>query len=112
MEINLTDIIVSVLGLCGTLITAYLVPYIKKSLTGKQQQNLTLLVNVAVQAAESLFGSDQGAQKKQYVLDYLGNKGVKVDDAQIEAAVYDLINSYKVSISGDEKIKIEGDTTV
>lgn len=94
MSIDLTEITVAVVGLCGTLITAYLVPYIKKNASAKTLENARLWTSVAVQAAETLYGSGQGQAKKKYVLEYLAGKGVQVDDAQVEAAVYELINGY------------------
>lgn len=94
MTIDFTDIITALLGLCATLITVYLVPWIKQNADTKTLENIKLWAGIAVQAAESLYDSGQGQKKKKYVLDYLAGKGIKVDDAQVEAAVYELINGY------------------
>lgn len=94
MEINLTDVVVAIIGLCGTLVTAYLIPWIKKNASAKTQESIKLWTGIAVQAAEQIYGSEQGTQKKKFVLDYLAGKGIKVDDAQVEAAVYELINGF------------------
>lgn len=95
MQIDLTQIIIAVIGVCSALITGFLIPYIQKNTSIKTQENLKLLVGIAVQAAESLYGSGQGQEKKQYVLNYLKAKGVSVDDVHLEATVYELINSFK-----------------
>lgn len=95
MEINITDIAVAIIGLCGTLITAYLIPWIQKNASAKTQENIKFWTGIAVQAAESIYKDPgHGQEKKQYVLDYLAGKGIKVDDAQVEAAVYELINGF------------------
>lgn len=92
MEINITEIVVAVIGLCGTLITAYLIPFIQKNASAKAQENIKFWTGIAVQAAESIYKNGHGEEKKQYVLGYLKDKGINVDDAQVESAVYELIN--------------------
>ena len=77
-----------------SIITTYLIPWIKKNASAKTQESIKLWTCIAVQAAEQIYGSKQGAQKKKFVLDYLSGKGIKADDAQLEAAVYELINGF------------------
>ena len=43
------------LGLCGTLITGYLIPYIKKNLDAKALDNIQFWAGIAVQAAEGIW---------------------------------------------------------
>ncbi len=95
MDINITDIAVAVIGLCGTLITAYLIPWIQRNASAKTLENAKFWAGIAVQAAESIYTDPgMGQAKKMYVLEYLASKGIKVDDAQVEAAVYELINGF------------------
>ena len=87
------------IALLGAVITYVLVPYFKSRTTAAQQESLNFWVSVAVNAAEQIFaGSGLGEQKKQYVLQFLNGKGIKVSaaqlDALIEAAVFEL-NSLK-----------------
>ena len=89
---DLTPIINAILALVAVLITCYLIPWIKSKTTAQQQAEINAWVKIAVQAAEQLFvGSGQGAVKKAYVLEFLENKGFKIDTAEldkmIEAAV-------------------------
>lgn len=92
--IDLTPVVVAVVTLVGALLTAFVVPYIKAKTTAAQQQVLAMLVSVAVQAAEQLYGSGTGEQKKAYVLAWLKERGYTVDedklDAMVESAVYAL----------------------
>jgi len=91
---DLTPVIVAIVTLFGALITAFVVPYIKSKTTASQQQMLTALVAVAVQAAEQIYGGGTGEQKKAYVLAWLNERGYTVDldklDAMVESAVYTL----------------------
>lgn len=95
--IDLTPIFQAVVVLIASIITYKLIPYIKSKTTVKQQQEINAWVQIAVAAAEQIFSGDgRGLEKKQYVLDWLNAKGLKVDvatiDAMIEAAVYELNN--------------------
>ena len=88
-------IILAIIGLLGTIITYVLVPYIKSKTTENQRDNIYNLVLIAVRAAEQIYNmSGQGKLKKEYVIEYLNSKGVKVTiedlDVFIEAAVLEL----------------------
>ena len=93
--IDLTPIITAVLTLIISLISAFLIPYIKAKTTDKQFKTIKLWVQVAVQAAEMLYvGSGRGEEKKKYVLDFLNSKGFTLNteeiDNLIESAVLEL----------------------
>lgn len=90
-----TPIIEAGLTLIAAVITAFIVPYIKSKTSEAQQKKLTALVEIAVMAAEQIFReTGMGKQKKAYVLNWLSERGVTVDesklDALIESAVYSL----------------------
>lgn len=92
---DITPIIEAVFALAGVIVTVVLVPYIVSRTTAQQRTELSAWVRIAVEAAEQIFvGSGRGAEKKQYVLDWLAAHNITVDaerlDALIEAAVYAL----------------------
>ncbi len=97
--IDLTPIFQALIALVAALITAFLIPYIKTKMTAEQQKNLVQWVEFAVLAAEQLYGSGMGQEKKAYVLEFLRQQGYTVDAAQlevlIEGAVKELLNSEK-----------------
>ena len=71
------------------------IPYIKSKTTVEQQQEISAWVKIAVSAAEQIYkGVGRGEEKKEYVLNWLAEKGIKIDadelDAMIESAVYEL----------------------
>ena len=96
---DITPIIEAVAALIAALITAFVIPYIKGKTTANQQQQINAWVRIAVTAAEQIYtGSGRGAEKKEYVINWLREHGMTVDesklDALIEAAVYDLNNGF------------------
>ncbi len=95
MKIDLTELIVAMIGLLASIITAYLVPWIKRNTSDRQQKVIGAWVSVAIQAAEQLYGSGSGVEKKAYVMRYLKEKGFSVDDTVVEAYVYKLLHEKK-----------------
>lgn len=107
--IDVTKIIVTALGLVGLVFTTFLIPYIwakikKTNKEGEATQLYTIKdwVRFAVEAAEMLFkGPGRGAEKLDYVMDYitrlLAEKGITMDQQQvrmmIESTLLELKNS-------------------
>lgn len=95
MNEGLVKIILALIALLSTIITYVLVPYIKSKTTEKERSNIYTLVMLAVQAAEQIYlQPGQGKKKKEYVINYLNSKGIKLTvedlDMMIEAAVKEL----------------------
>lgn len=98
LTIDLTQIVVAIIGLLSALITYRLVPWIKANTTSKQQMIIKAAVQTAVFAAEQLYGAGEGEKKFDYAIQWLRDHGYDVGKADIEAAVYELINSpFKVA---------------
>jgi len=106
MNIDLTQIILAIIALLGTIITTYIIPLLrvkldveKSNLTENQVNMLRLAITTAVTAAEQLYNSNEGQQKKAYVLNQLKMQGYEVDgaaiDAQIEAIVKEVHEEFK-----------------
>ena len=80
-------------------------PYIKSKTTAEQQKEINAWVKIAVSAAEQIYtGSGRGEEKKEYVINWLREHGITVDeaklDALIEAAVYELNTNGIVPVIG------------
>ena len=102
---DITPIIEAVAAIIAALITAFLVPYIKSKTTAEQQKEINAWVKIAVSAAEQIYtGSGRGEEKKEYVINWLREHGITVDeaklDALIEAAVYELNTNGIVPVIG------------
>ena len=93
--IDITPIVNATLALIGAGVSVFLIPWLKKQTTEAQRKELTAWVKIGVAAAEQIYvGQGRGEEKKQYVLDFLKQKGFKVDEESgvnaIEAIVKQL----------------------
>ncbi len=95
MDAVLLRIILALIGLLGTIITAYAIPYFKVSTTKEQRETIYFWVKMAVYAAEQM--KDAGliqVPKKDFVIEYLVSIGINITpkdmDVLIEAAVTEL----------------------
>lgn len=93
--IDITSIVNAVIALLAAVVSTFLVPWIKGKVEAQKLEKIMDWVTIAVSAAEQIYNeSGMGEKKKQYVLDFLEDKGLTVDinsvDAMIEAAVYGL----------------------
>lgn len=94
MEFNVTLIVEAVISLCMALISAFLIPWVKKKIGAEKMTEFLRWVEIGVAAAEQVYASEATREKKDYVLDFLDEKGIVYDrwavDAAIEAAVIKL----------------------
>ena len=92
---DLTPIVNAVIALIASIITTFLIPWIKSKIYAAKLAQIIEWVGIAVRAAEQIYNeSGMGEKKKQYVLDFLADKGFTLDpnsiNAMIEAAVKNL----------------------
>ena len=94
MNIDLTQIIIALMGLLSAIITGFVIPWIKGKLDDRQLELLNGFIRIGVYAAEQLISPEKGEEKLKYVFDFLKAKGFQVDEPQvrtmIEAAVLEL----------------------
>lgn len=99
MNIDYTELIQALIALVSVIITTFLIPLLKKKLSVEKLEELKKWVGIAVNAAEQLYGSKTGQQKKDYVISFLLSKGIVFDEKEvetmIEAEVYKLTNEQK-----------------
>lgn len=100
--IDLTGAVNSVIALLAALISAYVVPYLKKKIGAEKLDQLRTWCAIAVQAAEQLKSTGIITDKKQYVIDYLESKGFTVDDALVEATVNKLFGKTSTAEINEE----------
>lgn len=96
---NITPIVEALAALIAVVITAVVIPYIRSKTTSQQQQEINAWVKIAVSAAEQIYkGSGRGEEKKNYVLAWLEEHNIILEedrvDAMIEAAVYQLNSGF------------------
>ncbi len=84
MNIDITQIVVAVIGLLGVILTSVVVPLIKSKLTNSQWETILNYALAGVQAAEIIFNAQgQGEEKLRWVSEYITNQclahGIKID---------------------------------
>lgn len=85
--IDLTPVIAGVIALLAAVLTAVLVPWLKSRLTDAQMEELLAWVEIAVAAAQQMYYQMDGAQRKEYVLEFLESKGYDVDSREVDTAI-------------------------
>ncbi len=94
MSIELLESII--IPVIGALLTIVVIPYLREVTTEKQRNKVMFWVETAVMVAEKRFGPDTGRRKKEWVLAFLKQRGIKVKaeelDTIIDAMVEGLYN--------------------
>ena len=106
-NIDFTPIIEALIALLSAIITLVIIPkvrsYLAAKLSAEQRENLKQWVKVAVAAAEQLYGSKTGLEKKDYVVSFLLSKGIVFDidevTALIESEVYKIKQNAVLPVS-------------
>ena len=104
---DLTPIIQIVIILIGTIITSFLIPWIKSKVTQEQWWIIQDITKVAVRAAEILYkGSGRGEEKLEYVMTYIkefcSEKGIYFNNDAIRQTVENMVKK----MNDEEKDKV------
>lgn len=96
----LTDIIRLLILILGTIITMYVIPWIKSKFDESQLQNLNTFISWAVRSAEQMFTPEQWAEKKQYVVriarEWISdNMKITFTDDQLNSIIEGIVNAVK-----------------
>ena len=87
MMIDLTQIVVALIGVLSTVVTVFVIPLIRQRLSDGQLENLNRIVKIFVYAAEQLVGSGHGAEKKEKVRQWLMEHGIDANLEEVNAAI-------------------------
>ena len=90
--IDVTDIIVAVIGVIGAILTGIVFPLIKAKVTNEQWQMIVNYAYAGVQAAEIIFNAQgQGEAKFEWVADYIEQRcaehNIKIDAETIKVVI-------------------------
>lgn len=88
--IDLTPLINAIIAVLGAILVYKVKPMIEARTTAQQQETMRLTTKMLVYAAEQLYGSKTGMQKRAYVQEGLRKRGFIVDFDEIEAAVKEM----------------------
>lgn len=100
---DITHIFELAILLVSAIVSAFVIPLLKQKLERDKLDKVLTYVEIAVTAADQLFSTEQGAEKKAYVVAYLNEelakRGLTVDvetlENMIEAQVLLLHNELK-----------------
>lgn len=94
-----TQIILSVIAIIGTLVSYYVIPYVKTLLTDQQLSQVINYVDIAVRCAEQIYSVDEWKKKKSYVLnttkEFLTHLDISVTDEQLNTMIEAMVHEVK-----------------
>lgn len=101
---DITPVVNAVIALIAAVVTAFVIPWVKSKTTVAQREEIEAWVRIAVTAAEQIYsGVGKGKEKKKYVLDFLAEKNLKIDeesvDLMIESAVKEMNDTFGKEVS-------------
>ncbi|GHU75844.1 hypothetical protein AGMMS49992_20540 [Clostridia bacterium] len=89
--INITPIVLGLITIIAGVVAYKLLPLLRVKFSREALAKFTTTIDMLVAAAEQLYNSEQGHEKKMWVVNYLAEHGFTFDmamvDATIEAAV-------------------------
>lgn len=82
-----TQIIIGLITLFIGVIDCFLIPWLKEKYDNAKFERFLKYVKIAVQAAEQIIDKSEYEAKKQYVIQFLNGRGIKFDEAVVDAAI-------------------------
>lgn len=92
--IDFTELLQALIGILTTVITVFLIPWIRSKTTLSQQAWLDALAYTAVTAAEKQFGPGKGQEKLEYVQKELAKYKIKLDAEQLRMYIESAVQSF------------------
>lgn len=85
--IDLTTVLEAVIALAVAIITAFVLPWLRSKTTAQDREELLKWVDIAVAAAQQLYHNLDGADRWDYALALLEERGYDVDERAVQDAV-------------------------
>lgn len=88
----LLTIVGAVLTIIITLVSAYVIPYLKQKISAEDLATLKSYIELAVRCADQIYTVEEWQEKKQYVKDYIikvvdEKLHIKLTDADLETLI-------------------------
>lgn len=101
MDDRLFQIILAVIPVLCTVLTVYIIPLIKEKIGNENLVKYEYWVNIAVKAAELIWvEAGHGADKKQYVIDFMNkmfnSKKTVITEEQLNALIEASVKQMKI----------------
>ena len=85
--IDLTPLLNAVIAIIAAMAMRYIIPCIKNKTTAQDREEMLVWVDIAVAAAQQLYHQSSGADRLEYALSLLEEKGYNVNDSAVRDAV-------------------------
>ena len=106
--VDLTPVFQAVITVVFAVVLRYLIPVLRERISSDKQAEVYKWVQIAVYAAEKLYGAGTGATKYQYAKDLLESRGFTFDEETLKA----LINAEIKRMENEESVVVVGDVAV
>lgn len=111
MNIDFTQIFLGLIYLIIAIITGVFVPCVKNwietKITIEQQNTIRTIVTTTIYAAQQIFDSDEGEQKKSYALQQISaaleQYGINLSSDEINTYIEGILKDIKTSLNEDTK---------
>ena len=104
MTIDITEIVVAVIGLLSAVLTAFVVPWIKSKTNENQQIIIGEFARAAVLAAQQIYGTEKNQEKKAYAEEYITEQlkkcGITLDADAISTVIEAALKAIKLEANG------------
>lgn len=101
---DITPVVNGIIALIAAVITAFVVPWIKSKTTAAQREEINAWVRIAVTAAEQIYkGEGKGKEKKKYVLDFLAEKNLKIDEESVDLMIESAVKNMNAAFGEEVK---------
>jgi LL-H family phage holin len=100
---DVTKVVVALIGLLSTIVTVFLAPYLKAKLDVEKLNKLGELSKRFVLAAEQLIGKGEGEKKKAQVQDWLKEKGYDVSLDEVDSAIEAAVKEMNIAMGASQK---------
>lgn len=85
--IDLTPLVQAVITLAAAAITTFLIPWLRTRYGNEKMEKVRGWVEIAVLAAEKLYGAGNGDQKLEYAEAFLAQHKIKLDTSELIAMI-------------------------
>lgn len=84
---DLTPIINAFIALVAALISAFVIPWLKRKTSQHDIEEMMKWIEIAVSAAQQLYYQLNGSERKEYVQQFLLSKGYDISSKEVDAAI-------------------------
>lgn len=104
---DITPVVNAVIALAAAVVTAFVIPWVKSKTTAAQREEIEAWVRIAVTAAEQIYsGVGKGKEKKKYVLDFLAEKNLKIDEESVDLMIESAVKEMNDTFNAPENIHV------